>query len=41
MLANINLNFKFIGGQDLSGPIKRLQNAITSNYYDKQTLKRG
>lgn len=33
MFANVNINFKFIGGQDLSGPIERLQNAITSNYY--------
>lgn len=33
MMANINMNFKFLGGQDLSGPIERLQNAVTSNYY--------
>lgn len=33
MYANVSLNFKFIGGQDISGPIERLQNAITSNYY--------
>lgn len=33
MIANVNLNFKFIGGQDISGPIERLQNAVTANYY--------
>lgn len=33
MMANVNLNFKFIGGQDISGPIERLQNAVTANYY--------
>lgn len=33
MMANITMNFTFIGGQDLTGPIERLQNAITANYY--------
>ena len=33
MMANINMNFKFLGGQDISGPIERLQNAVTANYY--------
>ena len=33
MMANITMNFKFIGGQDLSGPIERLQNAVSSNFY--------
>lgn len=33
MYANVNMNFNFIGGQDLAGPIERLQNAVTSNYY--------
>ena len=33
MMANININFKFLGGQDISGPIERLQNAVTANYY--------
>jgi hypothetical protein len=33
MLANITINFKFIGGSDLSGPISKLQNAVTANYY--------
>lgn len=33
MMANITLSFKFLGGSDLSGPIKRLQNAVSFNYY--------
>lgn len=33
MMANITISFKFIGGQDISGPIERLQNAVSSNYY--------
>lgn len=33
MFANINIAFKFFGGQDLTGPIERLQNAVTANYY--------
>ena len=33
MIATISMNFKFIGGSDLTGPIARLQNAITFNYF--------
>lgn len=33
MIANISINFKFIGGSDLTGPIARLQNAITQNFF--------
>ena len=33
MMAKIDMNFKFIGGSDLSGPISRLQNAVSFNYY--------
>lgn len=33
MFANISISFKFIGGQDISGPVARLQNAVTANYY--------
>lgn len=33
MYADVSINFNFFGGQDLSGPIERLQNAVTSNYY--------
>ena len=38
LLANITLNFKFIGGGDLTGPIKRLQNAMSFNYYANTRL---
>ena len=33
MMANIEINFTFLGGSDLGGPINRLQNAISFNYY--------
>lgn len=33
MFAKINLDFTFIGGSDLAGPIARLQNAVSFNYY--------
>ena len=33
MFANVNINFKFLGGQDIGGVVERLQNAISSNYY--------
>lgn len=33
MTAKVELSFTFIGGQDISGPVARLQNAVTYNYY--------
>jgi len=33
MMANVNLSFKFIGGSTLMGPINKLQNALSFNYY--------
>lgn len=33
MIANVNLSFMFLGGSDLAGPISRLQNALSFNYY--------
>lgn len=33
LLAKVSLNFNFIGGGDMYGPIRRLQNAMTFNYY--------
>ena len=33
MIANVDLSFNFIGGSDLGGPIQRLQNATSFNYY--------
>jgi len=33
MYATITLSFKFIGGSGLAGPISKLQNALSFNYY--------
>jgi len=33
MIATITLSFKFIGGSGLAGPISKLQNALSFNYY--------
>jgi len=33
MIAQIDLNFKFIGGHGLAGPVAKLQNALSFNYY--------
>lgn len=38
MFADINIGFKFLGGSDLSGPINRLQNAVSFNYYANTTV---
>ena len=33
MIADVSLNFNFIGGQGLKQPIEQLQNALSFNYY--------
>ena len=33
MIANASINFKYIGGQGLKGPISQLQNALSNNYF--------
>ena len=33
MIADVNLSFYFIGGHGLKGPVARLQNALSFNYY--------
>ncbi len=33
MIAKIQLNFNFIGGHGIAGPVKELQNALSFNYY--------
>lgn len=38
MLAKISMNFKFIGGSDLKGPINQLQNAASANYYANTSI---
>ena len=36
--ANITFNFKVLGGSDIEGPIAKLQNAISFNYYANQSI---
>ena len=38
LLANVSISFKFIGGGDLGGPVRRLQNAMSFNYYANTRL---
>ena len=38
MLANVTLSFTFQGGSSLGGPIQRLQNAVSFNYYANQEV---
>ena len=38
MFARISLNFTFLGGSDIEGPIARLQNAISFNFYANQSI---
>lgn len=38
LLANVNISFKFIGGGDMAGPVRRLQNAMSFNYYANASL---
>jgi hypothetical protein len=33
MIANVNITFKFLGGSSLMGPINKLQNALSFNYF--------
>lgn len=38
MMAEVQIRFKFIGGTDISGPIERLQNAVSFNYYSNASI---
>lgn len=38
LIAHVQLSFKFVGGGDLTGPVRRLQNAMTFNYYANARL---
>ena len=38
MMANVNITFTFLGGSDISGPIARLQNAASFNYYANTSI---
>jgi|TARA_R110000796_G_scaffold74_12_gene293 hypothetical protein len=33
MIASVNLTFNYVGGQGLKGPVERLQNALSFNFY--------
>ncbi len=33
MIVDVTINFKYLGGSSLSGPITQLQNAISNNYF--------
>ena len=33
MIANVSMNFKYIGGQGLEKPVSELQNALSSNFF--------
>jgi hypothetical protein len=38
MLVNVDLNFKFIGGSTLQGPLTQLQNAVSYNFFANTAL---
>ena len=38
MLVNVDLNFKFIGGSTLQGPLSQLQNAVSYNFFGNTSL---
>lgn len=38
MMAKVSIGFTFVGGSDLSGPISRLQNAVSFNFYGNTSV---
>lgn len=38
MIANVDIQFSYIGGSSLGGPINELQNALTFNYFANTNL---
>lgn len=38
LIANVQLSFTFVGGGDMTGPVRRLQNAMSFNYYANTRL---
>ena len=38
LIANVQLSFSFVGGGDMTGPVRRLQNAMSFNYYANARL---
>lgn len=41
MVCTVDLNFKFIGGSSLQGPIRQLQNAVSYNFFANTSLYMG
>ena len=38
MMAKVSMQIDIIGGSDISAPIKRLQNAVSFNYYANTSI---
>lgn len=38
MMAQVSVNFMFVGGQDIGGVINELQNAVSENYYANSSV---
>lgn len=38
MMAKVNMQIHILGGSDISAPIKRLQNAVSFNYYANTSI---
>jgi hypothetical protein len=38
MMAKVSMQIHILGGSDISGPIKRLQNAVSFNYYANTSI---
>jgi hypothetical protein len=41
MVCSVDLNFKFIGGSTLQGPLRQLQNAVSYNFFANTSLYMG
>ena len=47
MIASVQMNFKYIGGQGLEKPVSELQNALSNNFfgntemYNNKSVKTG
>lgn len=38
MIADVSMNFTFVGGQDIGGVVQELQNAISENFYANSSV---
>lgn len=41
MVCSVDLNFKFIGGSTITGPLRQLQNAVSYNFFANTSLYQG